>query len=84
MKMMQSEMETVFEMKVNEKKQKLKDMEADVSTADLLRMALRIRCFCHPVHLGNAKAEARNCKNNGERWMKACHGAGSLHALFLI
>ncbi|XP_065189333.1 septin-7-like [Sycon ciliatum] len=30
MKMMQSEMETVFEMKVNEKKHKLKDMEADL------------------------------------------------------
>jgi len=36
MKKMETEMEQVFEMKVREKRQKLKDSEADVSEASML------------------------------------------------
>lgn len=38
MKKMETEMEQVFEMKVREKKQKLKDSEMDVSNACLLSL----------------------------------------------
>jgi len=40
MKKMETEMEQVFEMKVREKRQKLKDSEADVSEASMLSFFL--------------------------------------------
>lgn len=39
MKKMEREMEQVFEMKVNEKMQKLKDSEADVSSSVMLSIS---------------------------------------------
>lgn len=45
MKKMETEMEQVFEMKVREKKQKLKDSEADVSKAYLYSMWILLFIF---------------------------------------
>lgn len=48
MKKMETEMEQVFEMKVREKRQKLKDSEADVSKAHLFLAHVTFRSFIKP------------------------------------